>query len=53
MQSPTILFKCIVDHAGDIEIDVEEDDLVPMQGGLLEGPATAVDGVDYSSLPTK
>jgi hypothetical protein len=27
---PTILFKCIVDHAGDIEIDVEEDDQVPM-----------------------
>jgi hypothetical protein len=23
---PTILFKCTVDHAGDIEIDVEEDD---------------------------
>jgi hypothetical protein len=27
---PPIQFKCIVDHAGDIEIDVEEDDLVSM-----------------------
>jgi hypothetical protein len=43
------MFKCLVDHAGDIEYDVEEDYHVPMQEDYLEGPSHAVDDVDYSS----
>jgi hypothetical protein len=48
----TILLKCIVDQACDIEIDDEEDDHLTMQEDLLEGPAATVEGIDYFSLPT-
>ena len=54
LEKATRLFDSIVQNAGsDIEIDVEEDDHELRVGIELEDSAFAINGVDYSKLPTK